>query len=415
MPDLMNLLIVAAVAFGVPFCLGLVPGLRLPAVALEICAGILIGPSVLGWVTVDEPLQVFALVGLSFLLLIAGLEVDFDRLRGKTLELALLGFGISFGLALAAGYVFKAGGLVKSPLLIAIAFSATGLGIIIPILKDAGEVDTMFGQLVIAAASVAEVGTIVLLSLFFSGESSGVGAKLVLLIAFFGFVAAVGFFIVASEHSMRLSGTLARLQDTTAQIRVRAAFVLFVGFTVAAERFGAEAILGAFLAGAIIKLVDRDQAMTHPQFRVKLEAAGFGVFIPFFFVVSGVKFDGDALFSSGSVLARVPLFLLVLLLVRGLPALVFRHVADRRRLVSAGLLQATSLSFFVVVSQLGQSLGLITAANGAALIAAGLLSVLIFPLTALTILRQGEQRKIETGSEPRLPVTQSWVRRLFPT
>src|SRR6266849_1935421 len=144
MPDLMNLLIVAAVAFGVPFSIGLVSRLRLPAVALEIFAGIIIGPSVLGWVTVDEPLQVFSLVGLSFLLLIAGLEVDFERLRGRILQLALLGFGISFGLALAAGYLLKAGNLVKSPLLIAIALSATGLGIIIPILKDAREIDTMF-------------------------------------------------------------------------------------------------------------------------------------------------------------------------------------------------------------------------------------------------------------------------------
>src|SRR5205823_10901268 len=206
MPDLMNLLIVAAVAFGVPFSIGLVPKLRLPAVALEIVAGILIGPSVLGWVTLDDPLRVFSLVGLSFLLLIAGLEVDFDRLRGRTLELALLGFGVSFALALAAGYLLRAGGLVKSPLLIAIALSATGLGIVIPILKDAGEIETAFGQLVVAAASVAEVATIVLLSLFFSGESSsGLGAKLVLLLGFFGFVAAVGFFVVASERSMRLS------------------------------------------------------------------------------------------------------------------------------------------------------------------------------------------------------------------
>ena len=400
MPSLMNLLIVAAIAFAVPFTLGLVPALRLPAVAIEILAGIIVGPSVLGWVTIDEPLQIFSLVGLAFLLLIAGLEVDFDRLRGRTLLLALVGFGISFGIALVAGYLFRAGDLVKSPLLIAIALSATGLGIVIPILKDAGEIDTMFGQLVVAAASVAEVGTIILLSLFFSGESSGIGVKLVLLVAFFGFVAAVGFFIVASEHSMRLSMNLARLQDTTAQIRVRAAFVLLVGFTVAAEEFGAEAILGAFLAGAIIKLVDRDQAMTHPQFRVKLEAAGFGVFIPFFFVASGVRFDGHALFASGSIVARVPLFLAALLIVRGTPALVFKRLVDSRRVLAAGLLQATSLSFFVVVSQLGQDLDLITAANGAALVAAGLLSVLIFPVTGLTILRRVDRAERGRLAEP---------------
>jgi Kef-type K+ transport system membrane component KefB len=164
--------------------------------------------------------------------------------------------------------------------------------------------------------------------------------------------------------------------------------VLLIGFTVAAERFGAEAILGSFLAGAILKLVDRDQAMTHPQFRLKIEAAGFGVFIPFFFVVSGVRFDGHALFASGSIVARVPLFLFALVVARAVPALVFRRVADGRRLVAAGLLQATSLGFFVVVSQLGQSLDLITAANGAALIAAGLISVLAFPVASLTVLRR---------------------------
>jgi Kef-type K+ transport system membrane component KefB len=389
-PSLMNLLIVAAVAFGVPFTLGLLPGLRLPAVALEIVAGIVIGPSVLGWVTIDEPLRIFALVGLAFLLLIAGLEIDFDRLRGQPLVLALVGYGVSFGIALVAGYLIKGGGLVESPLLIAIALSATGLGIIIPILKDAGEIESRFGQVVVAAASVAEVGPIVLLSLFFSGESSDVGAKLVLLLAFFGFVAAVGFFIVASERSMRLSMELTQLQDTTSQIRVRAAFVLLIGFTVAAERFGAEAILGAFLAGAIIKLVDRDQAMTHPRFRAKLEAAGFGIFVPFFFVTSGISFDGHALFASGSTLARVPLFLAVLLIVRGLPALVFRSIFHGTKLVAAGLLQATSLSFLVVASQLGQSLNLITAANGAALVAAGLLSVLLFPVSALALLRRAD-------------------------
>jgi Kef-type K+ transport system membrane component KefB len=392
MPSFTGLLIVAAVAFAVPFALGLFPRLRLPGVALEIVAGIVIGPSVLGWVTVDEPIQIFSLVGLAFLLLIAGLEVDFDRLRGRTLKLAIVGFGLSFGIALLAGFLLKEGGLVKSPLLIGIALSATALGIVIPILKDAGEIDSMFGQLVVAGASVAEVGTIVLLSLFFSGESSGIGSKLVLLLAFGGLVAAVGFFILGAEHSMRLTGTLARLQDTTAQIRVRGAFVLLLGFVVAAEKFGAEAILGAFLAGAILKLVDRDQMMTHPQFRLKLEAAGFGVFVPFFFVTSGIKFDGHALFSSGSILARVPLFLLLLLLARGLPALVYARLVDGRQVLVAGLLQATSLSFLVVVSQLGQSLRLITAANSAALVAAGLLSVLIFPITGLTLLRRADRR-----------------------
>ncbi len=127
--------------------------------------------------------------------------------------------------------------------------------------------------------------------------------------------------------------------------------------------------------------------MTHPQFHRKLEAAGFGVFVPFFFVVSGVKFNLQALFASGSTLARVPIFLVALLAVRGLPAVLYRRDAGARKSVAAGLLQATSLGFFVVAGQIGMNLGLISQATGAALIAAGLLSVLIFPAAALALLR----------------------------
>jgi Kef-type K+ transport system membrane component KefB len=280
--------------------------------------------------------------------------------------------------------------------LIAIMFSATGLGIVIAVLKDAGQVETPFGQLVIAGSSIAEVGTIVLLTLFFSGESSSVGAKVVLLGLFGLLCAAVVVAVTRLEHSMRVMQTLVRLQDTTAQIRVRGAFVLLAVFVVLASKFGLEAILGAFLAGAILKLVDRDEAMTHPQFRHKLEAAGFGVFIPFFFVSSGIRYDAGALFGHPSTLARVPLFLAILLAVRGLPALLYRPLATGRDTAAGALLQATSVGFFVVASQIGQDMDLISAANAAALIAAGLLSVIIFPLAALTLLRRGE----ETEQEP---------------
>src|SRR5919204_1954499 len=137
-----DLAIVAAVGFVVPLALGFLPRLRLPSVALELVAGIVLGPSVLGWVAVDEPVQVFALVGVAFLLFIAGLEVDFERLRRQLLEAAGIGFALSFGLAIVIGFGLQAGGFVKSPLLVAIIFSATGLGIVIPVLKDTNRVDS---------------------------------------------------------------------------------------------------------------------------------------------------------------------------------------------------------------------------------------------------------------------------------
>jgi Kef-type K+ transport system membrane component KefB len=182
---------------------------------------------------------------------------------------------------------------------------------------------------------------------------------------------------------MRVSGALLRLQDTTAQIRVRGAFLLLAAFVVVADSFGVEAILGAFVAGAVLNLADRDEAMTHAGFRTKLDAVGFGVFVPFFFVASGLTFDLDALFASGSAVAKVPIFLAALLAARGLPALLYRALLGTRRSTAAGLLQATSLGFLVVGSRLGMELGLISTATGAALVAAGLLSVLVFPLAAL--------------------------------
>jgi Kef-type K+ transport system membrane component KefB len=385
-----SLAIVATAGFLAPLVAGFVPRWRLPNVVVEILFGILIGPSVLGWVTADEPVQIMALIGLSFLLFIAGLEVDYNRFRGRLLRVTGLGFALSLALGLVIGVVLHAAGLVRSPLLIALMFSATGLGIVIAVLKDAGEVETAFGQLVIAGSSIAEVGTIVLLTLFFSGESSSVGVRTVLLGLFGLLCVAVALGVSRVERSMHVRDALVRLQDTTAQIRVRGAFVLLVVFVVLASKFGLEAILGAFLAGALLKFVDRDQAMTHPQFRQKLEAAGFGIFIPFFFVTSGVRYDAGALFAHGSTVARVPLFLGILLLVRGAPALLYRRLATGREVAAGALLQSTSVGFLVVASQIGQDMGLISAANAAAVVAAGLLSVLLFPLGALAILGRTE-------------------------
>jgi Kef-type K+ transport system membrane component KefB len=175
MPEvsLSGLVVVVAVAFLGPLLLGLVPALRLPSVVLEIVAGVVLGPSVLGWVEVDLVLQVLSVIGLAFLLFLAGLELDLNHLRGGLLRAAGVGFAVSLGIALLVGYGFEAAGLVQSPLLVAIILTATGLGVVIPVLKDAGQTASDFGQLVIAAASIADFGAVVLLSLFFSGEATG--------------------------------------------------------------------------------------------------------------------------------------------------------------------------------------------------------------------------------------------------
>jgi Kef-type K+ transport system membrane component KefB len=386
MPSLDGLLIVVAAAFAAPFLLGLAPGLRIPAVVLEIVAGIVLGPSVLGWVEVDQTIEVLATLGLGFLLFLGGLEVDFARLRGPVLRLTAGGYALSFAIALIVSAALGAGGLVQTPLLVAIALGSTSLGVLIPVLKDSGRTESSLGTLVIAGASIADFAAIILLSLFFAGEG-GPGATLVLLGGLLGLALTVFGVVRGAQRSMRIRADLQRLQDTTAQIRVRGALVLLVGFAAAAQRLGLEVILGTFAAGAILSLADPDRAMTHPDLRRKLEAIGFGVFIPIFFVTSGVRFDLGAL---GGSLEMVPLFLLALLLVRGVPALLYTRLLDRRETVVAGLLQATSLPFLVAATAIGHELGLIDAGEAAALIGAGLLSVLAFPAAGLALLRRGE-------------------------
>jgi Kef-type K+ transport system membrane component KefB len=408
MPSLTNLLIVSVVAFGAPFVLGLFPSVRLPSVVLEIVAGIVIGPSVLDIVHVDQAIEVVALLGLTLVLFLAGLEIDLGRLRGQVLRLTGVAFALSFGVALVVSLGLNAAGLVDTPLLVAIILCATSLGVLVPVLKDAGEISSTFGQLIIAAASIADFGAIILLTIFFSGEG-GTGSTLLLLGSLFALAAVVLGVVRGAERSARIRADLLRLQDTTAQIRVRAALALFVGFAAIAQQLGLEAILGAFIAGAIISLVDADRVMTHPDFRRKLEAVGFGFFIPVFFVASGVRFDLDALTASASNLAMVPVFLVALLVARGLPALVYRRVLDGPHTAIAGIMQATSLPFIVAATAIGMDLGLIDAAASAALIGAGLLSVLLFPLTGLILLRRSAPpehaaRPADVEPEPAAPL-----------
>ena len=179
--SLTGLLVVAAIAFATPLALRLAPSLMLPSAVLELVAGIAIGPSGLGWVREDDAIRILALLGLAFLLFLAGLEIDFRRVRGRPAKLALAGFAVSLGVALAAAGSLRAAGLLHSPLLVAVALTATSLGLVVPVLKDAGAASSQFGQLVIAGASVADFGAVILLSLLFSRDSNGIGSRAVLL------------------------------------------------------------------------------------------------------------------------------------------------------------------------------------------------------------------------------------------
>ena len=293
MPDVSfnNLAIVLAVGFLTPLVLGFLPRVRVPAVVLEIVLGIIVGPSVLGWVQADETVRTVSIIGLAFLLFLAGLELDLHALRGNVLRLGLIGFGLTLLLAGATGFALDAAGLVNDPLLAAVILCATSLGLVIPVLKEAGESSSRLGQLAIVGASIGDFAAIILLSVLFSKDASDPSSRVVLLAEFALLVVAIALALGVAGRSMHVRDALVRLQDTTAEIRVRGAMLLVVVLVVFAEQFGLETILGAFIAGAVVGLIDRDAQMSHPQFRLKLEAIGYGFLIPVFFVTSGVLFD----------------------------------------------------------------------------------------------------------------------------
>jgi len=380
-----DLVLVLLVAAAVPLVLAAVPRLLVPAAVLEIVAGIVLGPDVLDLVDLDQAVQVVSTIGLAFLLFLAGLEIDLASLRGRSGQLALRGLAASLVLAALVGAVLDLAGIVGSGTFVAVLLIATSLGLVVPVLRDAQAADRPLGRLVVAGASLGEVAALVLLSLSFSESGTGPGTVLLLVLALAGAAVLLVLTGRRAARSPRIVRTVDRLADTSAQLRVRLTVLLVVGLGAVAERLGLEAILGAFLAGVVLRAVDPDGTMSHPHFRHKLEGLAFGFVVPVFFVASGLAFDLGALTAGPGALAMVAVFLAALLLVRGLPALAYRTSLTGREVVAAGLLQATSLPFLVAGTAIGSALGAIDPEDAAALVGAGLLSVVLFPALALRL------------------------------
>ena len=380
-----SLLIVGAVAVAVPLFLGLVPAVKVPAVVLEILGGILVGPTVLGWVHLDVAVRVVSDLGLGFLLFMAGFEIDLRRFDRRILILVSRAFVVSLALALLVAYGLQLGGQVRDGLLVGITLVATSLGVLVPILHDAGQTETIFGRMIMAAGSLAELAPLVLLSVFFSASSKNPGAELGLLAGFVGLTAAIVVVTQRVRVWSPLREVVHRLENTSAQLRVRLAITFALAFSVVAEHFGLATILGAFLAGVIVRRTDETPA-SQEEFQGKLEAIGFGFLIPVFFVSTGVGLDITALFHSTRAIILVPVFLVALLLVRGLPALLYVRVVGRTHAIAAGFMQATSLTFIVVATVIGVQTGHQRTSTAAALVVAGLLSVVIYPPIALRML-----------------------------
>ena len=381
-----SVLIIAGISVLVPVVLGLLPRLPVPGAVLMVIAGIVVGPSVLGWARIDAPVQVLSTLGLGMLLFLAGLEIDVERLHTSLSRLAGLAFGLSVTLGFACGFLFWVAGQATQPILLAIILMSTSAGLLLPLLKDAGEAESEFGQLIMTAAAMAEIVPIMLLSLLFSAAAKTPSAQLLSLAVFLALTVLLGLALFRVRRLRGLDRLLDHLERRSGQLRLRAALTLALGCGVLAYRFGFAGILGAFAAGLLVRIVEFSGREPNRDFLTKLEGIGFGFLVPVFFISTGVAFQLRGLLAHPSTLAKVPLFLLALLVVRGAPAMLYTRAVGRRRAAAGGLLQATTLTFVIVATDIGQETGKLTTATADALVAAGLLSAALFPAGAARLL-----------------------------
>ena len=383
-----------------PVALSLVPWLPLPGVVLEILLGVALGPLVLGLVDPgDEVISVLALLGVSMLLFFAGLELDLRAIINPRIVRLALAYVFSLALALLVGTALSVAGVDLSPVYLMVLLTATGLGVLLPIMKDAGYLDTELGQVIFGACAIAEVIPLVLLSTLFPPADSTVlqqAGKIVILII----VAAVAAFVILrSSDNPSISGRLQRLEDTTAQLRVRATFLILLGLAALATRFEIEVIFAALAAGLVVG-ASRKDALTHTVQLKKLEGAAFGIFIPVFFVSTGINLDLSLLDDSLEAALLVPILLLALLLVRGLPVVLYRGLMTPRESLGTGLFQATSLSLLIAAAPVGLAAGAITESTSTALITAGMLSVIIYPALGKAVLGRGDEGLVDGRHTP---------------
>ncbi|MEP6561204.1 MAG: cation:proton antiporter [Nakamurella sp.] len=363
---------------------------RIPLVVFEIVLGVLIGPSILGWVQPSEFASKLAEFGLAMLFFLAGNEIDFERIRGRALNRSIVGWLISLGAGVVIGILLAPN--AATGVFIGVALTSTALGTLMPVLRDAGEMRTPFGLAVIALGAVGEFGPLIAISLFLSGRRPG-PATLVLI----GFVLIAGaaIYLASRGTHTRLRALITATLHTSGQFAVRLVLLTLLALVALSVALGIDMLLGAFAAGVVAKLLLRDATPKDAEaIESKLEAIGFGFLVPVFFVNTGVTFDLDSLIDSTQALLLLPVFLLLLLVVRGVPGLLSAPIdavpADKRAMV---LFCATGLPIIVAVTNIGLSTGDLPAGTAAALVGAGMLSVLLFPLLAL-----GQHRKAPDGA-----------------
>lgn len=380
--ELHSLLLIFTIAALAPVLCEWVPWIRLPLVVAEIVLGILVGPQVLGWASAGPTIEALSKFGLASLFFLAGFEIDFPAIQGRPIILGVLGWLASLIVCLGVGFGLQGCGLVDSGLIVGAALATTALGTLIPILRDAKELPTRFGAYAVANGAMGEFGPIIFIALVLSTGEGERGTALVLMVFFIMLIVAAAF-VALRYRPPRVIHLLQEKMHTSAQLPVRLAILVLGSLVILARNLGLDAILGAMAAGIVVALASPGKH--GEELRHKMEGIGFGLFVPIFFVTTGLRYDLQALLSSRLALLQVPLFLGLFLVVRGLPAILLRVELDLRSRIALGLLSATQLPLVVAITEIGVRSGRLKEETAASLVGAGMASVLLFPIAALAL------------------------------
>ncbi len=381
---LSTLALITLAAVVSPLLADLTARVGIPDVVILIALGILIGPEVLAIAHPDVVIDTLSYMGLSYLMFLAGYELDLNRVKGRPLRLAVLGWAMSFVLALFVGYVLVSSDLAVNTLVVGLALTTTALGTLLPVLRDSGQDKGAFGAMILAIGAVGEFAPILAVAILLNNRNR---TQTAVLLGLFAVVAVLAALLAGRAQRPKVVAAMHRHMQSSAQLPVRVSVLLIVALVYFASRLGLDLLLGAFAAGIVFRLFakgDDSEILSG-----KLEAIGFGFLVPIFFVVSGVRLNLEALFHQPSAFLRLPLFLVLFLVVRGLPAmLLYRRDLPSGQLVPLALLSATGLPLIVVITTIGVAEHRMVPANAAALVGAGMLSVLIYPLLAKILLRR---------------------------
>ncbi len=386
--DLVAVALVAALA---PLVVAMLPGPRIPQVVIFLLGGVLIGPHVLGLADTAS-IQLLANIGLGFLFLLAGYELDPRLLRQRPGRLAIGGWLMSAAIAVGVAAGLTAAGYIRDYVPVGLALTTTALGTLLPILRDNNMLGGEFGRYVFAAGAVGELFPILIIAVFLGQRGSFVALASVALV---GALALTLTFVPRLARSAAVQRIVTEGQEATGQVTLRWSMVLLFALLAVASRFGLDVVLGAVLAGMVLRGWTRHLNMDTESLEHKFDAVGYGLFIPIFFISSGMSFDLKSISEDP---LRLLIFFVLLLVVRGLPSLlVYRRALAPVQRLEMTFITATSLPLLIALAAIGEQDGVMLPSTAASLIGEGVLSVLVYPLIAVGLHRRAALTPADVG------------------